>query len=157
MSRSRIVPFLLLAAGPMLTACSDRPPSGPGPLAAREVTFDRESAEGARGTVVVGIGNPAIDVPAVQAAVDQGGDVVLRGHFSFDAPATKPVALSLSSGAGGLPPAAEVLIANAVSISGMREEDGSPTTIERGTIPFYVDAPGQSVTFRGLHFHPWDM
>jgi hypothetical protein len=102
--------------------------------------------------VVVGTGNPSIDVPAVQAAVDRGGDVVLEGHFSFDAPATKPVAVSLSSGAGQQPPDAEVLIAKAVSISGGREEDGGMTTIERGTIPFYVDAPGQSVTIRGLHF-----
>jgi hypothetical protein len=136
----------------MLMACSDRPPSGPGPVAAREVTFEPNFAEGRRGTVVVGTGDPTIDVPSVQAAVDQGGDVVLRGHFSFDAPATKPVAVSLSAGAGGQPPAAEVLIAKAVSISGAREEDGGMTTIERGTIPFYVDAPGQSVAFRGLHF-----
>jgi hypothetical protein len=105
--------------------------------------------------VVVGTGDPSIDVPGVQAAVDQGGDVVLRGHFSFDAPATKPVAVSLASGAGGQPPAAEVLIAKAVSISGGGEEDGGVTTIERGTIPFYIDAPGQSVTIRGLGFvHP---
>jgi hypothetical protein len=106
----------------------------------------------AQAVVVVGTGNPAIDVPAVQAAVDRGGDVVLEGHFSFDAPATKPVAAPLASGAGGQPPAAEILIAKAVSISGGREEDGGMTTIERGTIPFYVDAPGQSVTIRGLHF-----
>ena len=152
MSPSRIIPSLLLAAGPMLTACSDRPPSGPGPVAAREVTFEPKVAEGRRGRVVVGTGDPTIDVAAVQAAIDQGGDVVLRGHFSFDAPATKPVAASLSSGAGGQPAAAEVLIAKAVSISGVREEDGSLTTIERGTIPFYVDAPGQSVTIRGLRF-----
>src|SRR5205085_1539665 len=43
---------------------------------------------------------------------------------------------------GGLPSSAEVLIANGVSISSVREEDGGMTTIERGTIPFYVDAPG---------------
>jgi hypothetical protein len=104
--------------------------------------------------VVTGTGDPNVDVPAVQAAVDQGGAVVLRGHFSFDAPPTKPVAVQLTTGANGLPPAAEVLIAKAVSISGMEddEEDDAMTTIERGTIPFYVDAPGQSVTIRGLRF-----
>ncbi len=35
-------------------------------------------------TVVMGTGNPDVDVPAVQAAVDLGGKVVLSGHFSFD-------------------------------------------------------------------------
>src|SRR5262245_8405061 len=30
-------------------------------------------------TVVVGTGNPKLDAPAVQAAVDQGGQVVLKG------------------------------------------------------------------------------
>jgi hypothetical protein len=34
--------------------------------------------------VVVGQTNPAVDVPAVQQAVDAGGTVVLRGTFSFD-------------------------------------------------------------------------
>src|SRR5215472_12127397 len=42
-------------------------------------------------TVVVGTGDPDIDVPAVQAAVDQGGDVILQGHFSFDRPPTIPL------------------------------------------------------------------
>src|SRR5215470_2900095 len=41
-------------------------------------------------TVVVGTGDPDIDVPAVQAAVDHGGHVVLRGHFSFERPPTTP-------------------------------------------------------------------
>ena len=34
-------------------------------------------------TVVVGYGNPLVDVPAVQSAVDQGGTVILRGTFDF--------------------------------------------------------------------------
>src|ERR1700730_5964278 len=37
--------------------------------------------------VVGGTGDPDIDIAAVQAAVDRGGSVVLRGHFSFDNPA----------------------------------------------------------------------
>src|SRR5262245_5041778 len=48
------------------------------------------AASAAAQTVVVGTGNPDIDVPAVQAAVDQGGDVVLKGHFSFDRSPTIP-------------------------------------------------------------------
>ena len=38
----------------------------------------------AQATVVIGTGNPDVDVPAVQAAVNLGGEVVLSGHFSFD-------------------------------------------------------------------------
>src|SRR3979411_2356432 len=37
-------------------------------------------------TVVWGTGNPELDVPAVQAAVDQGGEVILKGRFSFERP-----------------------------------------------------------------------
>src|ERR1700679_844212 len=31
--------------------------------------------------VVTGTGDPNLDIPAVQAAVDRGGNVLLRGHF----------------------------------------------------------------------------
>ena len=74
------------------------------------------------GIVVVGTGDPSVDVPAVQAAVDQGGEVVLKGHFSFDAPATKPLAPVLASAGGGYAPDAEILIARSVSISGARDD-----------------------------------
>jgi hypothetical protein len=100
--------------------------------------------------VVVGTGRPAIDVPAVQAAVDHGGNVVLKGHFSFGAPATKPVAALLAS--GWYPSAAEVLVSKAVTISGSRDANGQMATIESGMIPFYVDAKGDRVAIRGLRF-----
>jgi hypothetical protein len=35
-------------------------------------------------------GNPAIDVPAIQAALDRGRQVILTGHFSFDVPPAIP-------------------------------------------------------------------
>jgi len=35
------------------------------------------------GRIVTGTGNPGQDVPNVQAAVDQGGQVILRGTFNF--------------------------------------------------------------------------
>jgi hypothetical protein len=98
-------------------------------------------------TVVVGTGNPDVDVPAVQAAVDQGGEVILQGHFSFDRPPTVPRAVG-----GKL---ATVLISRAVAISGAwdeQDEDGEMTTIEGGTDPFYVQAPGASVEIRRLRF-----
>ena len=76
------------------------------------------AASAAAQAVVVGTGNPDVDVPAVQAAVDQGGDVVLQGHFSFNRPPTVPTA---TAWAGGL---ATVLVSKAVTISGGRDEDG---------------------------------
>jgi hypothetical protein len=90
-------------------------------------------------TVVSGTDNPDVDVPAVQAAVDQGGEVILKGHFSFDKPPTIPTV-------AGFPPAT-ILVSRAVAISGARG-----TRIEGGTIPFYVDASGASVTLQRLRF-----
>lgn len=96
----------------------------------------------AQDTVVIGTGNPDVDVPAVQAAVNLGGQVVLSGHFSFDTPPTIPTALQ----AIGFPPAT-ILISKAVAISGAAD-----AIIERGTIPFYVAAPGASVSIQNVHF-----
>ena len=98
-------------------------------------------------TVVVGTGNPDVDVPAVQAAVNQGGDVILKGNFSFNSTATIQTALASI----GLPPAM-VLVSGAVTISGAQDEDDERATIEGGSIPLYVDAPGASVTIKGLRF-----
>ena len=99
---------------------------------------------------VLGSGDPDIDVPAVQAAVDRGGSVILRGRFSFARTPTKLVAPLLA--ANWYPPAAEVLVSKAVTIAGVRDTQGVMTTIAAGTLPFYVDAPGEAVTIRGLRF-----
>ena len=101
----------------------------------------------AQATVVDGTGNPNVDIPAVQAAVNLGGNVVLRGHFSFNTPPT----ISTSLQAVGFP-LATILISKAVSISGARADRDDVTTIEAGTIPFYVEAPGASVTIQKLRF-----
>jgi hypothetical protein len=122
-------------------------------LVAALVIVSAWTASAAAQAVVVGTGNPDIDVPAVQAAVDQGGEVILRGHFSFNRPPTVPTATAFS---GGL---AMVLVSRAVTISGdrdengdRRDEDGAMTSIEGGTTPFYVEAAGASVTIQGLRF-----
>ena len=131
----------------LLIACeSNTTPTSPRPIAAQRALND----VGDDYVQVVGVGDPAIDVPAVQAAVDRGGAIVLRGHFSFEAPPTKLVSPVLSSG-GAYPPLAEVLVSKAVTISGAAEDDEMPT-IEGGTIPFYVEAPNAPVTIRGLRF-----
>jgi hypothetical protein len=91
----------------------------------------------AHATVVVGTGNPDVDIPAVQTAVNQGGAVTLEGRFSFDRPPTIPTPL--------VP--ATILVSTSVVISGARH-----ASIEAGTIPFYVEAPGATVTIQNLHF-----
>jgi hypothetical protein len=50
--------------------------------------------------LVNGAGEPAVDIPAVQAAVDQGGHVILTGQFSFAARPPHPPAKHT---AGSLP------------------------------------------------------
>ena len=96
----------------------------------------------AQATVVVGTGNPDVDIPAVQAAVNLGGNVVLMGHFSFDKPPTVPTGLQ----AIGIPQAT-ILIAKPVAISG-----AGGASIESGTIPFYVEAPGAAVAIQNVRF-----
>src|SRR2546423_14845931 len=77
---------------------------------------------------VVGTGDPNVDVPAVQAAVDQGGRVVLKGDFSFDAPPTVPERFT---GLVGSPPRlGMVLVSKAVVISGAQDDQGQMATIE---------------------------
>jgi hypothetical protein len=103
-------------------------------------------------SIIVGTGDPSIDVAAVQAAVDRGGAVILKGRFSFDAPPSSNNRLAPDLLPLGLPPSAEVKIKNAVTISGVDDERGGMTAIDGGTIPFYVEAPGQAVTIRRLRF-----
>jgi hypothetical protein len=93
--------------------------------------------------VVTGTDDPNLDVPAVQAAVDHGGQVVLMGHFSFDRPSIKPDAATYSR---------MVTVSKEVAISGNRDEHGEMPTITGGAIPFYVDAPGKRIAIRGLRF-----
>ena len=102
---------------------------------------------GAQSITVTGTGNPTVDIPAVQAAVNQGGQVVLKGHFCFDAP---PTVVELPYAGGAI--SGMVLVSKAVDISGIQDEQGEMTSIEGGTDPFYVEAPGARVTIQGLHF-----
>jgi hypothetical protein len=87
--------------------------------------------------LVVGTGDPTHDIPAVQAAVDQGGRVCLRGSFSFDSvPALDPT----------------IHVKKEVVISGAAGDEGSMATIVGGTRPFIVEAPGARFTIQGLRF-----
>ena len=90
--------------------------------------------------VVTGTGHPSLDVAAVQAAVDRGGQVLLLGHFSFDQPPTKSTPPQAF-----FPQVATVLVSKEVIISG-------PASIDGGTWPFAVEAAGTHVTIQGLRF-----
>ena len=96
----------------------------------------------ARPVVVAGTGNPTLDVAAVQAAVDQGGSVVLRGHFSFDMPPNTPAGSIYSR---------MVTISKNVVIAGRPDANGDIPVIEGGNWPFLVDAADAHVTIHGLH------
>jgi hypothetical protein len=97
--------------------------------------------------VVVATGDPSLDVAAVQAAVDQGGEVLLRGHFSFDKPPTRH-----ASPQAFFPRMASVLLSKEVVISGVRDQRGEMTSIDGGTWPFAVEVSGSHVTIQGLRF-----
>lgn len=86
--------------------------------------------------IILGQNNPAVDVPAVQAAVDQGGMVRLKGTFDFG-----------STGS--------VVITNDVDIAG---EKG--TLVKGGRLTFNARVPdqlppanpGPKVNIRDIHF-----
>ena len=109
------------------------------------VTLAFAATATAQDITVVGTGDSNVDAPAVQAAVDQGGRVVLKGHFSFDAP---PTAAEQPGGE----PFGTIRISKTVAISGTLDDQGQMTAIESGTDPFYVEAPGAHVSIKGLHF-----
>ena len=88
-------------------------------------------------TVVVGTADPYVDVPAVQAAVDGGGDVRLVGTFSFDRPPVN---------------GRSVLVSNSVNITGAENEQGGRAIIRGGWRSFQINAPGSRVSIEGIHF-----
>jgi len=90
-------------------------------------------------TELIGTGSPAIDVPAIQAAVNQGGNVLLKGTFSF-------------TGAGSGSPKRVVTISKNVNLAGALDDNGDLPLIVNGERPFFVSAPGADVTFEGLRF-----
>ena len=98
---------------------------------------------------LVGTGDPNVDIPAVQAAVDQGGTITLKGRFSFDAPPTVVELPGMGFNGTAL---GTILISRAVVIKGTPGEQGAMTRIEGGINPFYVAAPGAHVTIEGLLF-----
>lgn len=115
---------LLLVAGTATFVGCGSWPTGPG-FAAR---------------TVVGTGNPALDVPAVQQAVDQGGTVLLKGRFDF----------------GEL---GQVRLTRDVAVFGEADASGRPlTTIQGGFAslrslpPETLTGPGPRIEIRRIRF-----
>ena len=93
---------------------------------------------------VDGTGNPAVDVPAVQTAVNDGGTVMLRGTFDF-------------TGAESGNPLRIVTVRDGVRITGMADANGRLPTIVGGQRAFLVAAPGADVSFENLRFEGSDL
>jgi hypothetical protein len=127
----RTVPLLVLIGAACATAPGSAPAGAGAPVR----------------NIVIGTGDPSLDISSVQAAADQGGQVLLRGHFSFDRVPAQP----LPPGAL-FPRTAMVLVSKEVVISGVRDSGGRMTTIDGGTWPFAVEALGVPVTIQGLRF-----
>ena len=86
---------------------------------------------------IVGRSNAAADVAIVQAAVNRGGLVYLRGSFSFD---QAPV------------DSRTILVTTSVTILGRPDAKANMPSISGGTSPFRIVAPGAMVTIEGLRF-----
>ena len=133
-----------LAGATSLLLASCEPATAPAPLGGVKVSSTSELAA-EQAPEIVGTGDPAIDIPAVQAAVDKGGYIVLKGRFSFRSPPTVVVPLA------GYP-LATILVSKPVTITGTRENESEMTTIDGGSIPFFVSALGARVSIQRLRF-----
>jgi hypothetical protein len=116
-SRGWLVSIAVLG-GLAASGCAGTDADEPGAAAS---ALGAAAEEEASARVVVGQGDPAIDLPAVQAAVSAGGRVKLMGTFD-------------------LGPAGTVLITRDVAISG-----GLGATVKRGFRSFYSPLPGGAV------------
>jgi hypothetical protein len=99
-------------------------------------------------SVIEGQADPAIDVAAVQQAVDDGGTVVLRGTFSFEG-------VSQPGPDFPGPPITRVIIVTRDVV--IRGEDatlvgGGSAAVGEFQSVLLVDAPGGDVTIQGIRF-----
>lgn len=129
-----IVLGLALSGGACETNAPVAPPTEPPAMSATVALVAQ--------TVVVGTGDPNLDVPAVQAAVDAGGEVLLVGTFSFDRPPTN---------------GRSILVSRPVHILGTANAAGGTATILGGQRPFEINAPGARVSIERIHFIGWEL
>ncbi len=114
-----------------------------GPIMAICLAVAVAGSAAAQPAVVVGTGDPNVDVPAVQAAVDRGGSLMLSGHFSFDRPPTAPAGSTYNR---------MVTVSKSIAIAGIRDSNGNLPVIQGGNWPFLIDAGDARVAIQGLHF-----
>ena len=114
-----------------------------GPIALICLAVAIPGSAAAQPAVLMGTGDPNLDVPAVQAAVDRGGSLTLSGHFSFDRSPTAPAGSVYNR---------MVTVSKSIAISGMRDRNGDLPIIQGGDWPFLIDAEDARVTIQGLHF-----
>lgn len=95
--------------------------------------------------ILYGANNPAVDVPAVQAAVDQGGLVILKGTFDFGSDAGNHIIVPGRAGAAqDVKGKSTVFIYKKnVTILGMTDRRGNLTTVvKNGMPPFWMGWDG---------------
>jgi hypothetical protein len=93
--------------------------------------------QGTPTNVVVGTGNPLIDVPAVQHAVDQGGTVLLKGTFDFGTDSGNHIIVPGRAGvAQDVKGKSTVFIYKKnVTILGVKDKKGNLLTVVRNGMP----------------------
>jgi hypothetical protein len=110
----------------------------------------------AQAATVYPTGDPAVDLPNVQAAVAAGGRVLLKATSESGYPTAFNFGYDFS-----VMPTNMVVITNDVQICGERDEDGLPmTTILGGFWTFYAPltpaafsgAPGPQITIKNIRF-----
>jgi hypothetical protein len=95
--------------------------------------------------IVYGANNPALDVPAVQSAVDEGGLVILKGTFDFGSDAGNHIIVPGRAGAAqDVKGKSTVFIYKKnVTISGVRDWKGNlMTVVKNGMPPFWIGWDG---------------
>lgn len=94
---------------------------------------------------VYGTGNPEVDVPAVQVAVDQGGLVILKGTFDFGSDAGNHIIVPGRVGAAQDVKGKSTVFIHLknVTIVGVKDANGKLlTVVKNGMPPFWVGWDG---------------
>jgi hypothetical protein len=117
-------------------------------LACTILAQDIRKAQFTPTTVVLGSDNPLIDVPAVQAAVDEGGTVILRGTFDFGTQAGNHIIVPGRTGAAQDEKGKSTVFIyqRDVTIVGETNEYGELLTVVRNGMPaFWMGWDGEAL------------
>lgn len=141
------VMLLMVFAVPTLAASgSGGVPPLRGPQARATVPALTTATLPAAPRIVVGTDNPIVDVPAVQAAVDEGGTVLLKGTFDFGTDSGNHIIVPGRAGAAQDTKGTSTVFVyrNDVTIVGETTIFGSPLTIIKNGMPaFWIGWDGE--------------